>query len=225
MLSVPMVPDESRDLAELAGQLAVRVRSLVIGDVPAYQGALAALQELRAVMRRIEEQRKEVTRPLLDEKRRLDSWYRAPEQALKSAEEALVEALTRFRAECAAQAEMVAIRAERERQRALEKADEWEAKGQPQRAAHWRAKAGALAAPVAATLPTVPGVSWRTSWKWELLDAAAVPREWLTVDAAKVDEAVRAMGEVAAAAIPGIRVWAEELPVVTLPAQWKEASK
>ena len=51
------------------------------------------------------------------------------------------------------------------------------------------------------------GVVRRTNWRYEIVDEAAVPREYLRVDHTKLGAVVRALKT--AAAIPGVRIWAE----------------
>jgi hypothetical protein len=52
-----------------------------------------------------------------------------------------------------------------------------------------------------------PGVGRRDVWHYEVLDAAQVPREYLTVDHTKLGRVVRALK--GAARIPGVRIWVE----------------
>jgi hypothetical protein len=56
------------------------------------------------------------------------------------------------------------------------------------------------------------GVSTRVMWRWRVVDAAAVPREYLCVDAAKVEALVKEHKE--GAKIPGIEVYREEIMAV-----------
>ena len=79
------------------------------------------------------------------------------------------------------------------------------------RAGEKEAAAALRAAPtlVTAPPPTIApqGVSLREDWKFQVVDAALVPREYLIVDEKKVGAVVRASkGQ---QQIPGIRVWAE----------------
>lgn len=55
--------------------------------------------------------------------------------------------------------------------------------------------------------PKVAGVSTREVWRFEVLDAAQVPRQYLAVDEAKIRKVVQALK--ADAQIPGVRVWSE----------------
>ena len=62
------------------------------------------------------------------------------------------------------------------------------------------------AAPVVeAVAPKVKGVHTRRSWQFRIVDAAAIPREYLAVDETKIGKVVRALG--AETAIAGIEVF------------------
>lgn len=63
----------------------------------------------------------------------------------------------------------------------------------------------ATPAPVAKAI--APGTSLRQIWKWELVDAALVPREYLKIDDKALDAAARIRKD--QANVPGIRFYAE----------------
>lgn len=80
------------------------------------------------------------------------------------------------------------------------------------------AKAGAkdvadaiMAAPIevpfieAQTVAKVEGVSYRENWQFEIVDAAAIPRDYLCPDLSKIGKVVKALK--GTAAIPGVRVF------------------
>jgi hypothetical protein len=54
---------------------------------------------------------------------------------------------------------------------------------------------------------TVDGIHAREVWRFAVIDAAAIPREYLAIDHKKLGGVVRALK--GAAQIPGVRVWAE----------------
>jgi hypothetical protein len=62
-----------------------------------------------------------------------------------------------------------------------------------------------------AAAPKVEGMKKRKLWKYEVTDANAVPREYLCVDLVKVGSFVRGQQDKAIDAIPGIRVWSEDV--------------
>lgn len=74
--------------------------------------------------------------------------------------------------------------------------------------------AGELMARANAPLPEPPkveGLSFREDWTYEVVDAAAIPREFLAPDEAKIGRYIRAMRS--EARILGVRIWAIKIPV------------
>lgn len=61
---------------------------------------------------------------------------------------------------------------------------------------------------VPSTIPAVSGLKKRTNWKFRVVDAAQIPREYLTPDLVKIGEHVREQKE--NAKIQGIEVYADE---------------
>lgn len=148
---------------------------------------------------------------------------RLQQEAERAAAEAARKERERMEAE-AAKAEQAA-REKREREeakaRALEaqgRAAEAEAKrkaAEEAEAARMReaeAKRAAAASMPAAPVvhfeqPKVAGVSSRQVWKFEIVDGAQIPREYMVPDEKAIGAVVRALGE--RANIPGVRVYAE----------------
>ena len=64
-------------------------------------------------------------------------------------------------------------------------------------------------APVAKATPKVAGISMRTVYKFRIVNAALVPRQYLTVDEQKIGGVVRALGQ--AANIPGVEVYPDQV--------------
>ena len=57
------------------------------------------------------------------------------------------------------------------------------------------------------------GITCREVWRYEVVDAARVPREYLTIDHGKLGSVVRALKS--AADIPGVRIWPERTIATT----------
>jgi hypothetical protein len=98
---------------------------------------------------------------------------------------------------------------------ALEEAVTLEAQGMPEEAAAVVEQAIAAPAPVipiAQAAPKVDGISHRETWKYEVVDANQIPREFLSIDEKKIGAVVRALK--GSTRIPGIRVYAEQSTVV-----------
>ena len=64
------------------------------------------------------------------------------------------------------------------------------------------------AAPIIPDAPNAAGLSLREDWKFAIVDAASIPREYLVPDEVKIGRIVRVLkGE---AKIPGVRIWSEK---------------
>ena len=137
---------------------------------------------------------------------------RVQQEALRAAREA-EEKARREAAEAEARASRA--RSEESRRRAQEEAERIrkEAEAEQQKILEAAAeKESKLVEEQKAAVPPTPapatkGISTRQDWDFEVMDAAAVPREYLVVDEVKVRQIVRAMkGETN---IPGIRVFSK----------------
>ena len=82
-----------------------------------------------------------------------------------------------------------------------------------QRAREQTQRTGQIVMPAVVVTPPVPatpkaaGVAFVDQWKYEIVDAALVPREYLMVDEKKVGGVVRSLK--AETRIPGVRVYSE----------------
>ncbi len=122
--------------------------------------AAKLLREVKGNAKTIETQRKSVTKPLLDTKKQIDTWFKPTADALAKVEGILKTAINTYTAE--QQAEKVAL---------LAAGDHTAALAMPE-----------------TNLPK--GVTQRTLWRWEVEDATKVPRGFLCVDANAVQAAV-----------------------------------
>lgn len=150
----------------------------LIGIVVNSQGALEAanklLQDVKGKTKALEAQRTSVTKPMLDAKKQIDAWFKPAKAALAKLEELLKTAIGGY---LTAQ--------ETARLAALQSGDH----------------EGALAV----DQPTIPaGLQTRTVWKFEIVDVALIPREYLVVDSAKIQAHVNIYK--AQSTIPGIVV-------------------
>lgn len=214
---VPWVGDEPDfDAIARVKDFADANKGLVVSDEASYAGALQALQEVRTLQKELDANRKERTQPLDARKREIMAAYKPAEEACQAADYALVTATSKWAREQEAarrKAEQeAAAKAERERARAEAKAEEYREKGREDKADEWETKARFTPAPVvASTVPKVAGVSMRDEWKFEVVDKAKLPLNYLTANEVAIGKVVAALKE--EHGIPGIRVWKEQVPV------------
>jgi len=62
------------------------------------------------------------------------------------------------------------------------------------------------------SIPKMAGIKGRTDWKFRIVDASSVPRQWLKPDELKIGSFVRSVKNKKQAefSIPGIEVWSED---------------
>lgn len=63
-------------------------------------------------------------------------------------------------------------------------------------------------------MPKTDGVSYRSAWKFEVIDAARVAAAFLSPDPKKIQSVVDGMKAQASDVVGGIRVWEEKVPIV-----------
>jgi hypothetical protein len=213
---LPAVIEANTDLIQRVQVYADNAAKIVVSGPESYAGATEALQEVRTLTRRLDVDRTERTKPLLQQKRDIDAAYKPGEDALKKADFALLQQTSAWRrqveedrrkAEVAAQA-----KAQREREAAEARAREFEEKGNVRKADEWERKAQLVAQPVIPdVVPEVEGVTYRKTWKFEVVDKTKLPAMYLIADEKTIGGVVRAQG--GECDIPGIRVWPEDVTV------------
>ena len=97
-------------------------------------------------------------------------------------------------------------KAELELQAAAKRALVASAAGEPRIAEKFIAQAAAVHQPLKAA-----GLSFRDDWKFEIVNAALVPAEYLMPDEAKIGKAVREQKETCH--IPGVKTWVVKTPI------------
>ena len=151
--------------------------ALVVNSQPRLDMAGELLKQVKGKVKKLEAERKKITKPLLDAKKAVDNLFRPATDAAALVEELLKKAISGY------------IDGQRATKVAALQAGDHE---------------GALAT----IEPELPGgVSMRTVWKWKLVEANLVPREYWAVDARLVQEHVNTFkGQ---SHIPGIEVFPE----------------
>lgn len=177
-----------------------------------YEAGAEDLKRVKTAQKRLEDTRTEITGPINASLKAINNLFRAPGDRLARIERAIkgklmdyADAQERLQREEQRKAEAAAQR-ERERLEALaRKAQE---AGRTEAAERHEERAAAVVAPVIhREPPKVAGLATREVWKFDVLDAGKVPREFLMVDEQKIRRYVAAMkGE---AKIEGVRVYAE----------------
>lgn len=159
-----------------------KLPSLQVASQEQLDAVGAIKRHIQTRLRETEDQRKRATSHLVKAKREIDSWFKPATEAYHAAKAACDRAMREY----------LAAR-DAERKVALQSGDHDTA--------------------MAIDPPELPqGTHARHRWLWRVTDPAAVPREFLAVDAARVTAVVNSQRE--KTAIPGIEVY-EDVTLVT----------
>jgi hypothetical protein len=156
--------------------------------------AAEVVREVKAKHRELDDRRKQVVSPLNEVVKTINSWFKPPMEELERVERALKSRVAAF-----------VQRREAEARAALEAACAAETPAEAE-------KVLALFAPV---VPPA-GTSVRMTWRWRVVNEAAVPRELLSVDPGKVGSWMRGStkDQGAPEAVSGLEFYQE--PVVSV---------
>jgi len=213
-----MSTDLSRDpaviaLAPVRNTVKMFATNLVIKSADGYTEAGERLKIIKKALSDIEEARTRITRPMNESLRETNAQAKAAAAPFLTDESTIKQAMLAYareqdRLRIAEQRRLNKI-ADDERKRLQEIADRASAKGQEGKAEQFQERAAQVVAPIAeATAPKVAGISIPKVWTWELVDAALIPREFLTVNEVMIGKVVRALkGETR---IPGVRVFEQD---------------
>lgn len=192
--------------------------AMVVADDESYEFANKILQENKGKARDLETERRAIVDPINAGVKRINDLFRGPATFYAEAERLIKQKMVAFydhrERERQRQERAAADAAEAERKgrenaalvAAAAAAESGDAEG-AQRALE-DAIAPAVPAPVAAPLPPrAAGTAVKKAWKFRVVDASKVPRDYLAIDEAKIRGVVNAMkGDTR---IPGIEVYAE----------------
>lgn len=174
----------ARPAAEEAGQIRSIAEALSITTPAEAEFAAGALREVAQRRDQLDAQRKRWVEPLKRVSKEIDEAFRPAIRSLEAAETAIKTALGRY-----------ALAAEARRAEALREAAALARAGD-------HAEASAAIEAASADVVDLAGVSVREEWTGEVVDAAALPREYMRPDTAKLEATTKALG-----ADPGIPGW------------------
>lgn len=160
------------------------VKDHKIVDEKEYEEATELLKVTKGKIKLLDQERTLAVKPMNDQVKEINNWFKKPLDKLKSIETVLKTMLGEYQ-----------IRQRQEQERLLAAAAAKETN-------HAEAQLLVLEA-AKKTAPAVAGVSVREVWKWDLADEAQVPHEYYSIDPSKIDAAVKA----GARDIPGIRIY------------------
>ena len=207
-----------RQTTEAAADAVALQRKYATVKIATHNEFIAAsniLRDIKSRGKRLDDLRRQMTKPLDDSKAKIMDFFRIPTDALAAAEKSVKAAILRYNQQRDKERDAELARLSREKEAAAEAAAA---------AALEAAEAGdvdaamelmgvqedVVAVPiVVADPPKVEGIGTRKEWKWRLVDFNLVPHRYLKLDDAAIGNAVRSgAGQIT---IPGIDVYSEEI--------------
>jgi hypothetical protein len=186
---------EASTLLAHAQQVAASVPTLTINTAEEYHQAAAGLVELKGRWKVVEDKRTSLVKPLNDVVKSINAMFKPVLDSWDTTMATVKRAMQDYQ-----------VREAEAQRKALEAAAALAQQGQTGQ------EFTALVAQGSAMPAKAQGISTRVMWRWRVVDAAAVPREYLSIDPAKVDAVVKAQQD--GAKIPGIEVYREEIMAV-----------
>jgi len=188
-------------------------KNIVISDQLQYEWAGNFLKDIKNRASRIETERKKITRGIDAVKKSVMDLFRPATDNYNAAENTLKKAILVY------QDEQEKIRrdneaklqheAEKKRQDALKKADEFKEKGNDKKAHDWLNKANDIVTPtLGSRVEDVEGIATKKIWKFRVINKDLVPRQYLIVDEKAMGIVVRGLKD--NTVIPGIEVYFEK---------------
>jgi hypothetical protein len=155
-----------------------------IEDAEEFEQVSELLKVTKSKIKLLDQERTLTVKPMNDQVREINSWYKKPIDKLKSIETSLKEMLADYQ-----------VRQREEQERLLTEAAS-------EKTDHQEAQLLIMEAAKKAT-PAVSGVSLREVWKWDLEEPLKVPMDYYSIDPAKIEAAVKA----GVREIPGVRIY------------------
>lgn len=168
------------------------MKGYVIQSDDEYADAAELLKVVKHKFKVLDEERTISVKPLNDEVKEINAWFKPALDRLKECEAELKKIMGAY-----------SLAKQQEQQRLLAEASR-AAEAALVTASDPQANVMALVQQATdAQAPRVAGVSVSRVWKWELVDPSQVPSDYWSIDPAKLDAAVKA----GAREIPGVRVY------------------
>lgn len=221
-----VVPIEVQTKLEQTEKLCSTYDNYIIENSGAYQVSAEDLKSIKAKAKELDETRKSLTRPIEESKKKIIALFKVPLDFLAQAEASVKKAMVGWqkkqeekrRAEEARLAEIQRQEAEKLRKQAEKEAARAESLKTEKARAEAKAKAEKLQAKAVATTAISPvveskvddisGIKKRRDWKFRIIDANQIPREYLIPDEKYIGQIVRASK--GKKEIPGVEIYFED---------------
>lgn len=201
---------EVQELQRETEAIVARAAEFAVATAEQYSAAGVDLTRIKAAQKKLDLIRTKITRPMDAAKKAVLELFRAPAEKLANAEAMIKRALVKYQAEQDRLRQEEQRRADeaarKERERLQERATRAVASGKVEKAEVLQQQAASVVAPVIQReAPRVSGLSSTVVWKFEVVNASEVPREYCSVDETKIRKIVSALkGDTK---IPGVRIY------------------
>ncbi|MDD5086070.1 MAG: hypothetical protein PHE61_08605 [Candidatus Omnitrophica bacterium] len=209
VIEIPAINTEKADTAFTeATEVLNSAKGVIIKTPEQAQRAGDWRNRIKTKLKELDDDRKELTRPLDEIKKKIMDKYRPAVERLEEAYRIFDRGLSGYLAEQERirqeQQRKLDEEARKKREAAEAKAAEWAEKGNEKKAEEWAEKAETVIAPVVATPPKVEGITTRDDWEIEITNTNAIPREWLVPDVQAISKFVKSTKGMKQ--IPGVKI-------------------
>jgi hypothetical protein len=180
--------------AEEADEALNLIQAMPIQNQDDIEFAAEALADAKGHWKRLEDMKRKATQPMNDALKEIRSWFKPAQDFYKECESTIKIKLSMYHE-----------RQEREQRKALAEAAEAVQEGTAQEVST------ALAKMEQAEEPDITGLSYRTIWDFEVIDAEQVPRAFLQINEQALRLFVSQHQE--SAALPGVRFFSKTVVV------------
>ena len=195
---VPNIPVPTQELINTTNAQSIAVldaiADLQITTDEEYESAVDILKEVKRAANELEAARTSITKPMNDAVKAVNAQFVEPSSRLSIAETRLKHMTSKYVAD---------KRAEQQRMIAEAAIAAAAARANSEHSAAVTDVAKVIEQAAAAAAPAVSGVSFSERWDWSVSDLSLIPREYLRVDEAKINGAVRS----GVRSIPGMRIF------------------
>lgn len=195
-MTVPQQTQEFLDkMNATSSSLLDNVADIAIVTDDDYESALEVLKTVKSMANELEAVRTSITKPINENLRAVNALFSEPSSRLQIAEKRLKSLTVKY----------VADKREEQQRMIAEAAALLVTNPQTKQSTPESAQAyvASIAQVAAIKPPVVSGVSFSERWDWSLVDLSLVPREYLCIDAAKVNAAIKG----GARQIPGLNIF------------------
>lgn len=209
------ITPQAQELAGQAEKMMTGYQGYKIISNAAYTIAADDLKKIKGKMKELDDERKSMTVPLDESKKRIMEFFRKPLDYLTQAETLIKRAMLGYQQEQERirreEEARILDRQRKEAEKLRERAEAQAAKGNDEKAAALQEKAAEkemMTPVITSTVEKVAGIQTKTVWKFDIENEVLIPREYLVPDMTKIGQVVRATK--GTLKIAGVRIYSED---------------